>query len=370
MRNETVKNILFRIDIDGKGIVNYDSNDQRQIHYGTNLYDKYENVQYAKKNFYTKDDKLQYKIKISSDCIRHDIFINDVFNQSPNIISNNEIFHSYIASPAMLLRGYLFLDKKASYKRKSAVTISDAEQICNAVSHINTHSTSSVKTNLEDIADNTFFKRENVGDIKYQAYGNIDIMQLQFISLSELFDRQSFNPDSYKLFNTFLKTRLSKFDSESEPEYYLIDNSVSDVPELGITLNNECIVDLTKEFFKKLMSLHIKRKGAYAKTNNVQYKLVYDCIEDTFDSEDGWVTIPKNSEEIDNITFIPHTFYIKQDKCKAQQIVDGIKKQMSDAKDEALKNKADKKDKKTKSKKSEDQTTDTSEPTSEPTSEI
>jgi len=292
MKNEkTVKNILFRLNIEGEGIVNYDSNDQKSMYNGTNLYPKYgakkkkngqyaENVQYAKKNFYSDEDgNLSFKLKISSDCIRHELFAKDVLNQSPNIVSNEFIYYSYIASPAMILRGYLFTDKNYASKRKSTITLTAAEQSNNAISHLETHSTSSVKTEKDadlDESDTTYFLKESVGKIEYSSKGNIDIMQLSFISLSELFDRLAFNPDKYDLFEQFLKLRMPMFDSK--PNYYLINDSISDVPELGIKFNDECINVFVREFFKKIMSLYIGKKGSYARTKNVQFKYVYDCI--------------------------------------------------------------------------------------------
>jgi hypothetical protein len=145
MKNEkTVKNILFRLNIEGEGVVNFDSNDQKTMYNGTNLYKNYgattNNVQYAKKNFYSDSEgNLNFKLKISSDCIRHGLFAKDVLNQSPNIVSNELIYYSYIASPAMILRGYLFTDAKYASKRKSAITITSAEQSNGAVSHIETN---------------------------------------------------------------------------------------------------------------------------------------------------------------------------------------------------------------------------------------
>ena len=61
-----VKSILFRYGIKGKGIVNYDSSEQKNIH---NKYDsrfgreKNNNTNYGKKDFFEdKDGKLWVKV--------------------------------------------------------------------------------------------------------------------------------------------------------------------------------------------------------------------------------------------------------------------------------------------------------------------
>ena len=64
-----VKNIIFKLEIQGDGIVNMDSNDQKWIHNGFNSIlrtnGNYNNVSFAKKNFYKDGDSLNFKIKIS-----------------------------------------------------------------------------------------------------------------------------------------------------------------------------------------------------------------------------------------------------------------------------------------------------------------
>ena len=79
-----IKTIQFKLNLTGDGIVNFDSNEQKWIHINntTGLSgNRNDNVSYAKKNFYKtnkldKDSKeiLDYKIKISSDCLKKAIF--------------------------------------------------------------------------------------------------------------------------------------------------------------------------------------------------------------------------------------------------------------------------------------------------------
>ena len=139
MSTKKVKNVLFRTKIKGNGVVNFDSSEQKFMFNSTDLHNmktRHDNVSFAKKKFYKEDDKLTYKLSISSDCLRHDIFKEDVLVQSPNVLNSKHVLYSFIASPASLLRGYLFANQTETLKRKGALTITDAEQTCNAVSYI------------------------------------------------------------------------------------------------------------------------------------------------------------------------------------------------------------------------------------------
>ena len=323
-----VKNILFRTTLKGNGIVNYDSTNQREVYSGTNLFHKMKageanrnnNISYAKKKFYKNDDKLDYKLSISSNCLRHDLFIDDVQFQNPSILNNDVMLYSYIASPTSIVRGYVFASTKETLKRKGALTITDAEQTCGAVSTIEVFSRSGEKEKSTgsdtDVTDSTFYFKETIGDITYKAVGNIDLMQLQFVSCSQIFDRYGFNPDMFFLYKQLMKSKMPTFDSELG--YYQINNSIIQLPEYGFVFKNEEVVSLVKNLFERLLKLNIKRKGGYAMTEKVEYKLVYDVIEDTFNNEDGWVEI-KNMDDINKISFEPETYYNHIDTKLAEQ---------------------------------------------------
>lgn len=343
---KSVKSILFKVEMSGSGIVNFDSNDQKYIHSNTQFGIKndssFKNASYAKKHFYRDSEgKITYKIAISSDCLRHDIFKDDVFCQSPNIANNQALLYSYIASPAMLLRGYLFADKKGTFKRKSPITITDAEQTCNAQSFIDTHSSSAKKNDDTERteSDNTFFKKENVGAIKYATQGVIDLMQLQFVSCDQKFDRFAFNPDVFEVYKKFMVSRLPKFDSKLE--YYNINGSVSDVPELGLLINDACVIEMVRGFFDRLKNTCITRKDAFAKVDKIQIKLVSDGIYDTFGDSEGWITVT----DVNAIDFDVHKFYTICDRVKAEELVKSIDADIEARKKEGVKAKADKKEK-------------------------
>lgn len=325
--SKKVKNILFRTKLKGNGIVNFDSSDQKWMFNGTQLYNtmgtKHDNTSYAKKKFYKKGEyinsdgktieNLEYKISISSDCLRHDLFKDDVLFQSPNVINLPHLLYSFIASPTSLIRGYLFAEETETFKRKGALTITDAEQTCNAVSSIETFSRSGKKNSDSDKngkSDNSFYKKEVVGDIEYKAVGNIDLMQLQFVSCDQIFDRYAFNPDMFNIYKQFIKSKLPAFDSELG--YYQINGSLVEIPEYGFKISEENILILVRELFERLFKLNITRKGAYAKVAELEYKLVYDVIDDTLEDENNWIKI-SNRDDINNINFEVESFYNIED---------------------------------------------------------
>jgi len=348
MKNQKVKNILFKMKIKGNGIVNYDSTDQKWVLNRTSLThmrSMHNNTSYAKKRFYGTPEETNYKITISSDCIRHEIFSGDVLFHSPNVMNQDTLLTAFIATPTSLLRGYLFAGKEVTYKRKSPFIITAAEQTNNAMSYIETFASSAPKNSDKDkeTADNTYYKKEVIGDIEYQTMGMIDLMNLQFVSCDQVFDRYSFNPDLFNVYKQFMQSRMPSFNSELG--YYQINGSIVEIPEYGFKLSNDNVNELVRSLFEKIIKMSIKRKDAYAQTSELQYKLVYDVIEDTIDSEDGWVTI-KSESDINSINIDVADFYVPVDAEKAIQQRDALNAEYERLKEKARDEKKEKKTKK------------------------
>ncbi|MFW6272243.1 MAG: hypothetical protein ACOC2U_00470 [bacterium] len=345
------KNVLFKVEMSGHGIVNYDSNDQKYVLKNTHLRNVggHSNVSYAKKNLYIDDDgNTTYKVKISSDALKNNMFRHDVIAQTPNIAHHDALLYSYIASPLSLVRGYLFANKSETVKRKGAITMSSAEQTCNAMSKIEVFSRSGEKQTNDgssDKSDNSFYSKETIGDVKYQSMGNIDLMSLQFVSCDSIFDRYSFNPDKYHLYKQFLAQKLPGFDSDLG--YYQLKNTSIDIPEYGVLLSEENVVTLIKDALKKIFNINIKKKDAFAKVETLKIKLVNNPTEDTFSNEDGWMEIT-SEEDIDNLDFDPYMFYEITDtedaKNKRQEIKDEMKRILDEEKKKEKSKKSNKKD--------------------------
>lgn len=348
------KNILFRFNLEGRGIVNYDDSEIQKwlINQGDKIKSMLprngsgnftKNVSLAKKSFFLDNEgNLDYRLKISENALRHAIFKDDVYLQSPSIMHNQPLLYSYIASPMGLLRGYSFMTKQNSgetLKKKSPVTITDAIQTNNAKSGVEVQVRSgekTIQTESDDAKDNTYFYKETAGDLEYSSKGVIDLMELQFVSADKMFDRYAFNPDFYGMYGKLLEASIPGF--KSELGYYTITNSVQKLPEYGVKLSNEDLVLLVKQFFTKLLSTSIKRKGSFASVTDVQIKLVSNVINGGFKNEEGWIDL--NLEGVNDLKFETQDFYSETDFSEAKE----LKVKMDEARDVAKKAGKKKKD--------------------------
>ena len=122
-----VKQVNFKIELEGNGIVNYDAENQkfiwnRESKEGNKnqFISGNSNNKYAKKHFYRKaDGSLDYKIKISSDSLRNAIFRGDAIATNPSISHHKSLLNSFIGSTMGLVRGYMFAGNPETFKRKS-----------------------------------------------------------------------------------------------------------------------------------------------------------------------------------------------------------------------------------------------------------
>ncbi len=321
-----LKRIAFRLNLKGQGIVNFSDNRQRWIF--NNLKEKDEkgkdiihtmsyhhnNVSYAKKSFL--NEKLDYKIMISSDCLRNAIFDRDYVAQSAVITHNKELLIAFLASPAAILRGFLLTENdKDTPKRKSAFSIVDAIQTCNAKSYLEAFSKSGEKISkktAEDSADNSFFVKETIGEIEYKSNGIIDMENLQFVSLDQLFDRFAFNPDYFEKFKEILKLRIPEFDSNIG--YFIRKGTSFQVPEKGFMFNQEVTNILIKELLSRIVNIDIERTKAFAKIDLLEIKPIYDLLDN---SEEGWIKIT-SEEQINKLNFNVFEFYEESEKTQSE----------------------------------------------------
>lgn len=344
-----IVNVLFETDIVGQGIVNMDSGDQKWIHKNEQTYlrqenSSHENSSYAKKNFYRDaDGKLNWKLKISSDCLKKSMFEGDILTQSPKVTHNDYVLYSFLFSVPSLIKGWMDANKRETLKRKGALTICDAQQTNNAVSYLEWFSKSGEKTSNDaemDKSDNTIFKKETIGDITYTTQGNIDIMALQFIGCDQALDRYSFNPDKFELAKTFLNMRLPNF--KSELAYYQIKNSSLLIPEKGLLLSNENSVFLIKETLKRIFLLNVKRSSSFAKTSKLRIKLVENPLVDTHTSKDNWKEL-NSIDDINNLEFEVESFYEQVDLEEAIKLREAIESKLKEADNKAILDAKDKK---------------------------
>lgn len=318
-----VKHVNFKIELEGNGIVNYDSGDQKYLwnreskEGNKNKFTSADNNNmYAKKHYFRKEDGvLDYKIKISSDALRNAIFKGDGIATNPSISHHKSLLNSFIGSTMGLVRGYMFAGKTETLKRKSPLTITSAIQTNNSESYMEFHSRSGGKKvgDDSDKSDTTIFNKETIGAITYEAEGFINLQTLEFISSDPIFDRYSFNSDDYSILKTFLMHTLPNFNGELG--YHTLKTSAIDIAEYGLKLNNEQIVFLIKETLKRILQIRIDRATAYAKIQSLKIELVTDALNS---KNNIWVDINSN-EDIDNLKFEIDESYVLADESKVKE---------------------------------------------------
>lgn len=351
----SVRSIMFKFVVKGKGIVNYGSKED-----GRTLWDvmpewrgvlRHKNFKIAKHiiNKIGVDEKgdatYDIKLKVSSACIRNAIFSGDQPFHNPDLIHAPKALIKLIGSVVGVLRGYMFEVKGGGIKRKSPITITDAIQIGNEkpTMDIGTQTCpknpdSEGKKDLEENSGLSMHYKESVGNVEYLAQGAIDLCELQFISLSQKYDRLAVNPDYFEEYKATLEKVVG---GEIKKGFFV--RGINGLPEEGILLNDEQCKKLIKEFFKKLLGFRIVRGGGgMAEMSQLKLKLLKNPIEDRFSSEEGWYKV----SSIDDLKLSEnevHQFYtdLSQEESEAlYSEMDKGKKEISDAKKIEKENKA------------------------------
>lgn len=322
-----IRQILFKLELEGNGIVNNDSIEQKWVFNNedspktNHLKTPHKNVSYAKKDFYyDEDNNLWYEIKISSDALRNNIFRHDLVAQTSSIQHHPSLLYSYIASPLGMIRGYMFASNKETIKRGSPLTITGAMQTTKNKSYLETHSKSGEKDTHDgkESADTTFFKKESVGNIEYFAKGSINLNDLEFIPCDSIFDRFNFNPDNYEsLYKKFAEINIPNFSGELG--YHTLSNSCIDMGEYGLKISSDNVKFLVKETLKKLLGINFQKASSYATIKSLNIKLVENVLVDTHSNENGWIKI-SSIDDIEMLDFEVESAYVLQDESKAKEI--------------------------------------------------
>lgn len=319
-----VKHINFKYELEGNGIVNYDSGDQkflwnresRDNDNKTTFTSANNNNKYAKKVYFRDaNGKLDYKIKISFNSLRNAIFSNDAIATNPSISHHKSLLNSFIGSVLGILRGYMFTSSTDNFKKSSPLTITDAIQTNNSVSTMEMFTRSGQKSVGDDSSDSdtTLFNMETIGNITYEGNGCIDLQNLEFLSADHIFDRYAFNSDDYSILEQFLKVNIPNFNSELG--YYTLKTSAIDVAEYGIKFSDENMLFLIKEVLKRILAINITRSSSYAKLSKLSIELVYNPLNP---SENVWVDI-NSIEDIDKLSFDIDESYILADETEVKK---------------------------------------------------
>lgn len=334
-----MRKIIFKIELSGKGIVNYD--DAKQRFYLMKHFDEYkglqDNTKLCKKSF----TENGYKVKISSDCLRKGIFQNDIECVNSSIMANDIILNTYVSSFVGLTRGYMFAYRKDvnrnGLKRKSPLIITEATQTNNAKPYMEVCSKSGERD------DTSFFYNETIGDITYECEGVIDLKNLQFVSADPIHDRMAIHTDWCEN-ELYLHGLKAHFGDIANPKigYFTSSPSILTkcVAEKGVLLNDELVEYLTKQLLMRLMNINIERATAFAKTTSMKIKIVNDVLEDISSDEEGWIEL-KTINEIESLKITPTQFYHEsslEDVTRFNLEMEAYNKNVKDAKSKKKEN--------------------------------
>ena len=359
---EKIKTILIKGELKGRGIVNFDDKAQRWIlsKHGIVNGKLEENVKLGKKVFYKtgkfKEDGTEiydYKIKISGDCLRKNIFDNDMEVTSSYLIQDPFILGTYMLSPVGVMRGYGFIAKDETLKDKSPLTVTDAIQVNNAKSELE------IGTTTGERSDTSMFFTEKAGDMVYKFKGQISMKQLQFLSADPCFDRLAINPDLISSGDADIILN-NHYGDKANVEYGIFSSmgkySSNSYGEYGIRLNDELCEIVIKDTLKNILSVNISRNNAYAATSALKIKLVDNIIGigQKMEDEENWIELKTEADvdalELSNI----YSFYEKatdEEVEMRKKMIDEYNEKSSNKKAEKDAKKAEKEAKKAAKKK-------------------
>lgn len=367
-----VKNIIFKLELSGRGVVNFDKADDQKYylteHCGVDNQSYYnKNIKVAKKVFTKRAEPIvktnadgevkrttdvDYKLKISSTCLRHAVFVHDAAIQNPKAFLSNPVLAHYTTSIHSLLRGYTALSKDTSLTRKGALTLSDAVVTNGAQIFLECHSNSAPKEKDSDEGSTSLYFTEQVGDTHYEAFGSISLKELQFLSADPFFGRLMLKPEwlegNAPLFHKAFESHYGN--TSFKTGYYSSSTATlsKHLAEYGVRLSDDFVKFLVREQLKRLLNIYIGSAESMAYTSKLKVKLVENGLGANYSNDEGWIEI--NAENVESFDFDMFDFY---DECSEEEVsatkgeIERTEKIMESLK-ESKKSKGSKKSKETK----------------------
>lgn len=346
-----VKAIEFMVDFVGDGCVNFDSGEQAWFLKEKGLLTGrvFDNCKFSKKNFKIMEGKMQFHHKVSADCLRHEMWKDSMAFMNPNIMNNPDMLYNALAHPDTILRGTLLCNAVSTLKRKSCVTITDAEEVGEWHDKVSLdfHSRSGKKESADKKAvesgdatkDTSVYSEENVGQRNYMAKCIIDVCEMPFLSADNIYDRQMIDVcgGAYeKYFLQCLKMNFADCNLDPQFGYYCLSTAITGdmYAERGILLNDECVDFLIKRAIKNVLTLHRTTAKAYLRAKN-SAKLVLH-------TDNGIEFVDVNEYNLDDFQFIPFHAYKEADEEK----VENTRKAIEEEKERLTNAKKAKKEKK------------------------
>lgn len=332
-----IKSVDFAIKAEGFGVINWNGSasiysHQAEKYVENHLLPKLRGIDMLRvKGFGDIDDKA--KLYISQNCIKSEIFRSFTYGLKEVSLANvDEVLQSLVG----LVRGYVIAEGSTSLKRKSPLFLEDfvAEE--------------GTKLNYEQFSqsaarnETSIFSKHTVGEVKYTAFGSINIEDLQFLPLEDSLGRSCYREvitenEGHSLaeaITSYLKTL--DFNGDKYPEAifsnnYVRINAVSKAGEAGILLNDDAISLLVEEVLSLIRELYISRSRAYVE--------VKDFIVDYNDGRP--MRIKSQLDSIDNEKSTNYAIYYESQSFSAEDYEEKVKEQFK-ARDAAKSKKAKK----------------------------
>lgn len=275
-----VKSVDFKVMAKGHGVINWNgatslSNDGRTVDNHTlpklrgytNLSGKVkEETGYKYKKEVTDIDFKQTPLYISQNCIRHHLFKEQAYDTH---FATTDNALDLLSSITGLLRGYV-IPATISFKRTSPLLIEDfVDQLCNGNFEQFVHS--------GERNSSSFFSKTTFGDTFYIGYGSINICDLQFISLSNDFDRAALNikDNEGKKVAQRIQDFIQTLDPTRNPKVtfdknYVQNGTIFNHGEAGLLLDEVAIDILVKKMLDMVATLSIKQGKGYMFVDSIE----------------------------------------------------------------------------------------------------
>lgn len=295
---ENIKSLKVAITLEGKGVVQFDSNDLgHAVNAAKNTKVKPyrngklpKNISFAKSSFKTErvngEEKITRQLKISADGLRHGIHIEEHPFHSPNVFTHELLKLNYLSNLGTLQRGYLITG--TGERRKSPYCISPAEEVSGALPVLEFHSNSESKQTRDengkvigkdenDRGSTSLFSRDSVGATRYESTMFIDLSEMALISLSDLQDRRALLDHLVPKFREKLSLNLGS--EVPEPAYFTKKGCAYTIPEKAIHLTEDQVKVLVIDLIKKVASLFIsKSQTGYVKVVDIKVQGIDDPL--------------------------------------------------------------------------------------------
>lgn len=326
-----MKQVFFKLKLSGNGCVNFDDSSKqayllKELGIIKGKFNK--NIKLAKKVISDtgKMDKYgkpiyDYKVKISSDCLRHHIFEHEVDVVTPAVQMLDTMYCNYLLSNVGITRGYMFAlksDVGKSLKRKSPLTIVDAIQTNNTKSNM-----FEVGTTSGERDENSLFSSEKIGNVEYETQGVIDLKSLSFISADEKFDRMGLYTEwiDNGLIDKVMKSHYGE-DAHYETGFFVSNAKylTNTFAECGVRLGDNVVTQLVRYILRSLLRIDIRRNNAWTRAVSLEVKYVNNPLKDTFNDESNWKQV--DEDFIDSLEIKCDDFYHKATEEEVKELVE------------------------------------------------